>query len=469
MSTVDSPRPVRVGLLMTALLAACIAYQLNASMLSPALKTMARELNTTESAVGLSQTVFFTLAALFSLFLPRFSDIVGRRKVLCWTLGIMAAGSVIAALAPNIQILLFGRAIQGVSGPVIQIALLMLRVEINDAKKYGMLLGVVTSVNGGIAGVDAIAGGYLVTHAGFRAIFWVIAVTAILATLLVQFVTPESKPSAGTQMDWLGVIPLVISVGSLLVGLNGITSAAEANRGLAAACALVAVAAFAVFFLVEKGSKHPLVAPQHLYRRATWALLLTTTLTLTGVYAAVYGVIASLAQNREAGFGLPADVTSLIILTPFALIGWVVGPFSGRLGPAVGYRRVMRYGLVACIVALLVSATAGLHSLSVLIVCVLVLGIAYVGTANIMLNGLGIVLSPEGNPGFLPGLNAGAFNLGAGLSFAALTAIQAAGTPAGSSSLRGYSNAILAGALITAVALGISFLIPKPPADADLS
>src|SRR5215470_9413758 len=187
------------------------------------------------------------------------------------------------------------------------------------------------------------------------------------------------------------------------------------------------------------------------------------------MYAAVYGVIASFAQNRETGFGLPADVTSLIILTPFALIGWVVGPFSGRLGPAVGYRRVMRYGLVSCIVALLVSATAGLHSLSVLIVCVLVLGIAYVGTANIMLNGLGIVLSPEGNPGFLPGLNAGAFNLGAGLSFAALTAIQAAGTPAGSSSPRGYSNAILAGALITAVALGISFLIPKPPADAEVS
>ena len=96
---------------MTALLAACIAYQLNASMLSPALKRMAQELNTTESAVGLSQTVFFTLAALFSLFLPRFSDIAGRRKVLCWALGIMAAGSVIAALAPNIQILFVGRAI----------------------------------------------------------------------------------------------------------------------------------------------------------------------------------------------------------------------------------------------------------------------------------------------------------------------------------------------------------------------
>ncbi|MYR59401.1 MFS transporter, partial [Streptomyces sp. SID625] len=59
--------------LMTALLAACTAFQLNASMLSPALVTMARELHTDETNTGLSQTVFFTASAMFSLFLPRYS------------------------------------------------------------------------------------------------------------------------------------------------------------------------------------------------------------------------------------------------------------------------------------------------------------------------------------------------------------------------------------------------------------
>ena len=41
-----------------------------------------------------------------------------------------------------------------------------------------------------------------------------------------------------------------------------------------------------------------------------------------------------------------------------------------------------------------------------------------------MLNGLGIVLSPKDNPGYLPGMNAGAFNLGAGLSFAVIYAVM---------------------------------------------
>ena len=57
--------------LMLALLVAVFAFQLNASMLSPALKTMEVELETTEAQIGLTQTAFFTAAALFSLFLPR--------------------------------------------------------------------------------------------------------------------------------------------------------------------------------------------------------------------------------------------------------------------------------------------------------------------------------------------------------------------------------------------------------------
>jgi predicted MFS family arabinose efflux permease len=53
-------QPIQVGTLLTALLAACIAFQLNASMLSPVLPTMARQLNVDEVSVGLSQTMFFT-------------------------------------------------------------------------------------------------------------------------------------------------------------------------------------------------------------------------------------------------------------------------------------------------------------------------------------------------------------------------------------------------------------------------
>ena len=89
-----------------------------------------------------------------------------------------------------------------------------------------------------------------------------------------------------------------------------------------------------------------------------------------------------------------------------------------------------------------------------------VLGISYAGTANIMLNGLGIVLSPKDNTGYLPGMNAGAFNLGAGLSFAVLYAAMDA-VAATSGAAAGYGAAMIAGAVLLACALATSFLIPK--------
>lgn len=164
-------KKISVVALLTALLAACVAFQLNASMLSPVLITIGQELQADEALVGLTQTAFFTAAALFSLFLPRLSDMKGRRKVLSFMLLIMTLGTVLAALAPNIETLFIARVIQGVSGPVVPICLLMLHSEIKDVKLYATLMGVITAVNGGIAGIDAIAGGLIATYFGFRAVF----------------------------------------------------------------------------------------------------------------------------------------------------------------------------------------------------------------------------------------------------------------------------------------------------------
>lgn len=163
------------SVLLTALLSACIAFQLNASMLSPALVTMSDELGTNEAAVGFTQTAFFTASAMFSMFLPRYSDIAGRKRMLQLALLVMLAGSVVAALAPNVAVLFAARAVQGISGPIVGISLLMLRSEVSDPKRLGTMMGVVAAVNGGIAGVDAFAGGWLTANFGFRSLFWVLA------------------------------------------------------------------------------------------------------------------------------------------------------------------------------------------------------------------------------------------------------------------------------------------------------
>lgn len=455
-------KKVSIAALMVALLAACVAFQLNASMLGPVLITIGTELQANEADVGMSQTAFFTAAALFSLFLPRLSDIKGRKFVLSFMLFIMTFGTVLAALAPNIETLFVARIIQGISGPVVPICLLMLRSEVTDVKTYATLMGVVTALNGGIAGVDAIAGGLIASYSGFRAVFWTIAVIAACATFMVVKFAPESKPSANTKMDWLGVLFIVVSLALMLNALNKAANIGNVNFVEVAAYVIASIVAFLLFIRTEKRSCEPLVSIEHLKRRSTWSILLTTTLTMTGIFAVVNGLAMSLAQNTDVGFGLGPDTAALYLLTPYALIGWFVGPFAGRLAPTYGYTNILRLGLLGSVVGILIVLFAGLESLTALIVGIVLLGITYAGCANIMLNGLGIVLSPENNPGFLPGMNAGAFNLGAGLSFAILPAVLMISSVNNQPTTDAYFQSILVGLVITILAFIASFSIPRP-------
>ncbi|EAW1321924.1 MFS transporter [Salmonella enterica subsp. diarizonae] len=458
----EEKESINIFKLMLALLAACVAFQLNASMLSPVLVTIAVELKSNDVAVGLSQTAFFTSAALFSLFLPRLSDIVGRKKITNWMLIIMIVGTVISALSTNIIMLYAGRIIQGVCGPVVAICLMMLKSQVKDIKQYGMLMGVITAVNGGIAGIDAILGGVLAQHFGFRSVFWFIGAVSVLSVFLVSRFATESRPSPDIKMDWLGSSLLVISIGSLLLALNEASKLSSASLSLIVCLVFAATIAFLLFWNTEKKSHSPLVSVDYLKRRSTWSLLLTTTLTMTGIFAVINGLVMSYVQNRDIGFSLTADWAGLLLLTPYALAGWLVGPFSGRLAPVIGYANVLKIGLSGSAIFIAVIATVGIHSLTVLVITVVAIGVTYAGMANIMLNGLAIVLSPKDNLGFLPGLNAGAFNLGAGLSFALLPAIQFFFEQKDGSVLGGYTAGIYAGLFITVLALMNSFLIPRP-------
>ena len=216
MSTVRSEKMLDEGgksivALMAALMASVFAFQLNASMLSPALTTMERGLNTSSSQISLTQTVFFTACALFSLFLPRLGDLAGRKKVLLGMLSITAIGCVVSALAVNVPMLMVGRVMQGVCGPVVPMTLIMLHAKVTEDAKYARLMSILTSVNGGIGGVDAILGGWLAGTFGFRSVFWVMVGVAVVAIVLVSMFADESTAKETPKMDWAGAIVLGIA------------------------------------------------------------------------------------------------------------------------------------------------------------------------------------------------------------------------------------------------------------------
>ena len=464
----DNGGAASIAALMAALLVAIFAFQLNASMLSPALVTMQNELNTTADAIGLTQTVFFTAAALFSLFLPRLADLKGRKKVLSGMLALTGIGCLISAIAPNVTVLMIGRIFQGVAGPVVPMCLIILHQRVTEEKRYTRLMSILTSVNGGIAGVDAILGGWLAGTFGFRSVFIVMAVIAALAVVFVVLAVRESTAEDTPKMDWAGAITLGIAFLAAYLAINEIEKLAGANWILVVVLIVIAAVFFVVFWRHEGSAAAPMVSTHYMKQRRTWGLLVTTLLTMTGVFAIMNGVVPAIAQDTALWGGMSASTVSFATLTPYALLGLAFGPVAGVLASKFGYHVVLRAGLVVTIVGALFGIfVANNPSIAALVVISVVLGISYAGTANIMLNGLGIVLSPKDNPGYLPGMNAGAFNLGAGLSFAVLYAVMNSFTVSGGAAA-GYAASLVAGAVLVGAALLCSFLIPKEE-DADNS
>ena len=221
--------------------------------------------------------------------------------------------------------------------------------------------------NGGIAGVDAILGGWLAGTFGFRSVLIVMAVIAALAVVFVVLAVRESTAEDTPKMDWAGAITLGIAFLAAYLAINEIEKLAGANWILVVVLIVIAAVFFVVFWRHEGSAAAPMVSTHYMKQRRTWGLLVTT------------------------------------------LLGLAFGPVAGVLASKFGYHVVLRAGLVVTIVgALFVIFVANNPSIAALVVISVVLGISYAGTANIMLNGLGIVLSPKDNPGYLPGMNAGA-------------------------------------------------------------
>lgn len=113
------------------------------------------------------------------------------------------------------------------------------------------------------------------------------------------------------------------------------------------------------------------------------------------------------------GRDMKPDMVSFATLTPYALLGLCFGPVAGVLASKFGYRSVLRAGLIVSIAGVLfgifLSNNASIPSLAHHLGG---LGYRVCWYGEHMLNGLGIVLSPEDNPGYLPRPECRCFQLG---------------------------------------------------------
>lgn len=190
-----------VGLVATLTLAV-VAFQLNASMLAPALPDIAHTLGESLDAVSQVSSLFFLAGAVGGVLLARWSDFIGRKRGLLIVLSILTVGTVLCLLAPNLTLLLIGRVFQGASSAAFQLSYVILNEKLSR-KMFGTMLGVLTAINGGVGGIDGWVGGLLTDAFGYRSLFVVILIVGLIALLSVwQFVPADHGAASAGRMDW---------------------------------------------------------------------------------------------------------------------------------------------------------------------------------------------------------------------------------------------------------------------------
>lgn len=163
-------------------------------MYLPALPLIVEDLDTTQAMVQLTLSGFMLGLAVGQLIVGPISDATGRKKLLVGGAGIALAASIVAALSPNIEILIFCRLLQGLgSGACIVLA----RAVIPDlavGKKAAKAFALMMTIQG-IAPVAApVLGGLLVSPIGWRGLFWVLAGVNVAQLLVAVFLVRESRP-----------------------------------------------------------------------------------------------------------------------------------------------------------------------------------------------------------------------------------------------------------------------------------
>jgi predicted MFS family arabinose efflux permease len=435
--------------MVLALMVAVASCMLNASMLSPAIRNINAEFG--PHGYASMSTYFHLSSAISTVVLIRWSDYIGRKRVLIAVLVVQCLGTVLCIAGTSLLPVIVGRILQGGSNITFGLAYLIMRERLSGSA-FGVCCGLLSAVNAGVAGLDALLGGFMVDHFGFRSIFMLTLVVGVAALALSWKAVPASETGGATsgRMDWMGAALIALGVAGINLSL---TNGAHAGwfSPLVLGLITAAVVALAAFVVVEQRVAHPLARIDQLRSRYAWPVLAVTILTFASLMIALGYIIPSIAENDHIGFGTSGQVTALLFITPVAAAKMIAAPFVGRLGARIGFVTVLRAGLVGAIAVTALLAIFAFNR-TMVILLMPVFGTAMAACIT-PLAVLGVLQAPADEPGSLTGIANAGFGIGGSLGFAWAGTIVAQGTKAGFESALWICVAIGVAALAASIIL----------------
>lgn len=171
-------------------------------------------------------TGYFLACAVTIMIFGRLGDLYGRKPLILLSLVLVTLGSVLSGLSQTMSQLVAFRVLQGLGGGMMIASAFAAPADIfPDPKQRVRWMVLLSSTFAVASGVGPVLGGVVTEALGWRAAFFVIPVTAVIAFVMIWRFFPRLKPVSLDEhrMDWVGALLMAITVGAPLVGIELLT------------------------------------------------------------------------------------------------------------------------------------------------------------------------------------------------------------------------------------------------------
>ena len=361
-----------------------LSFAVLQSLVAPALGTIGTDLGVSTTDASWVLTAYLLSASVLTPILGRLGDMVGKRKVIIVVLALLLVGTVLAALAPTLGVLIVARILQGAAGAVMPLSIGIVRDEL-PKERVSVTIGLLSAIFGIGAGVGIVTAGPIVEALSWHWLFWLPAVLVAIALLGAIFGIPESPVRTPGRLDLLGTGILTVGLVSLLLAIG------EGQKwgwgdGKTVGLLILGAIALVVFVFVELRVKEPLIDMSLFKHRGVW----TAHVVALAFGFAMFGtfiLVPTLLQLPSAlgyGFGKTVSEAGLYLLpTVVAMI--IAGVIGGILIRKIGPKIPMIIGGISVTVAFIIPALGHADEWQILVSGVLTglgIGMALAATSN---------------------------------------------------------------------------------------
>jgi EmrB/QacA subfamily drug resistance transporter len=347
----------RPGVLLAVLALGGGAYAMLQSLVLPALPTLQHDLHTTPTGVTWIFTAYLLAASVATPIAGRLGDMFGKKRTLVVVLAGLAGGTLLAALATTLPVLIGARAIQGLGGAIFPLAFGIVRDELPRERVAGGI-ALISGLLGVGGGLGIILAGPILAHLEYHWLFWIPFAVIVLTVLATMLIVPESPIRAPGNVNWAGATLLSLWLICLLVSISEAPTwgwLAARTLGLLGAAAALAVA----WIRAETGSRSPLVDMRMMRLRGVWTTNLAGLLLGFGMYSAFVLIPQFVQTPTSNGYGFGSSVTQAgLFLIPSTTAMMIASPLGGRLSGRFGSKVPLVLGATITMLAFVLLAVA---------------------------------------------------------------------------------------------------------------